>query len=195
MAKRKKKDDPKTLLGGTLNILGLHLDLGELVNSPEKLTDQLQQLRERLKQAGGKETLSDVEWREGGMTISGHIRTRGLLGEREFHLGTTGKPSRREAKGQQFEPAEPVEPPVDVFDEGRQVTILADIPGVSLEDLDLKVEGHTFSLVSKKTARRSYRKELDLTADVDPDSLTATCRNGILEVRLAKSGAKPEKTS
>jgi len=176
------------VLGGELNIFGLKIDLGELLGSPEKLTGRLEELRETMKKAGGKEVLSDEEWRQGSVSITGHIRTRDLVGEQEFHVGTMGKPGRRATGQPAPEPPEVVEPPVDVFDEGQQVTIVADVPGVSLEDLELKIEGNTFTLKTKATARRDYRKELHIQSDLEPDSLEATCHNGALEVRVRKQG-------
>jgi len=187
-SEEEKESEFSDLIGGTLNIFGLKVDLGELLGSPQKLTGRLEELRETLKKAGGKEVLSDEEWRQGGGTITGHIRTRGLLGEREFHVGTTGKPGRKATGRPSPEPPEVVEPPVDIFDEGEQVTIVADVPGVALEDLELNVEGRVFSLATKATAPRSYRKELRLESDVQADSLEATCRNGALEVRVRKQG-------
>lgn len=183
-----KGSAPAEIISGALNIFGLKIDLGELLRSPEELQERLEELRETLKAAGGKEVLSDEEWRQGRASISGHIRTRSLSGEQEFHVGTLGR-SRSRATGRPAPTppeAEVTEPPVDVFDEGQQVTIVADVPGVGLEDLELKVEGRVFSLATKATARRSYRKELRLEHDVDPESTQATCHNGALEVRLRK---------
>lgn len=187
---KKREFDPADLLGGTLNILGLKFDLQELLSSPEQLQDRLAQLRERLKAAGGKETLSDEEWRRGGVTITGSIRTRGLLGDREFHIGTFGGRERTGAEkaAAPAPPAEPVEPPVDVFDEDGEIAIIADVPGVSLEDLDLTVEGRTFTLQTRANARRAYRKQVALSTDVDEGSLRSSCNNGVLEVRLSKRG-------
>lgn len=187
-SEEEKESEFSDLVSGTLNFLGLKMDVGELLSSPESARDRLQDLREKLKAAGGKEGLSDDEWRQGGSTITGHIRTRGLLGEREFHVGTMGKPGRKATGRPSPEPPEVVEPPVDIFDEGEQVTIVADVPGVALEDLELNVEGRVFSLATKATAPRSYRKELRLESDVQADSLEATCRNGALEVRVRKQG-------
>ena len=184
---KKKEFDPAELLGGTLNIFGLKLDLGELLASPENVQTRLEELREKLKLAGGQEVLSDEEWRQGGASITGQIRTRGLLGDQEFHIGTMGRPGRRGTGPRPVgEPREVAEPPVDVFDEAEEVTIIADVPGVSLEDLELKVEGDVLSIATTPTARRSFRKELRLEADLAPDSLQATCRNGVLEVRVRK---------
>ncbi len=192
MTKSDKEKEPELsgLLSGTLNILGFKLDLGDLLSSPEELKGGLEALREKLKEAGGKEVLSDEEWRQGGASITGHIRTHGLLGEQEFHVGTLGRSQRRKAGGptRAAPEVEVTEPPVDVFDEGQEVTIVADVPGISLEELDLKVEGSLVSLSSKATARRSYRKEIRLGAELEPSSLRATCRNGVLEVRVQKLG-------
>jgi len=185
MDKQDKEFDPADVLGGTLDIFGFKLDLGELFGS-SNLKDRLEELRETLKRAGGKEALSDDEWRQGGVSVTGRIRTSGPLGEQEYHVGTMGKPGRQTTGRPTPEPPEMVEPPVDVFDEGQQVTIVADVPGVSLEDLELKIEGNTFTLKTKATARRNYRKELHIQSDLEPDSLKATCRNGALEVRLHK---------
>ena len=192
MTKSEKEKEPELsgLLSGTLNILGFKLDLGELLSSPEELKGGLEALREKLKKAGGKEVLSDEDWRQGGASITGHIQTHGILGEQEFHVGTLGRSQRRKAGAPA--PAAPevevTEPPVDIFDEGQEVTIVADVPGISLEELDLKVEGSLVSLSSKATARRSYRKEIRLGAELEPSSLRATCRNGVLEVRVQKLG-------
>lgn len=186
--KEQQNIDSRDLLGGTLNILGFKIDLGELLASSEDFDGQLHKLRERLKAAGGKEVLSDEQWRQGGASITGHIRTRGILGDQEFHIGTTGRPQTKRRSPPVPEPPEAMEPPVDVFEEGLEFTIVADVPGVDLEELELKVEGRLVSLSSKATARRNYRKEIRLEAELEPSSLRATCRNGVLELRVQKLG-------
>ena len=184
MDKDKKDFDPADLLGGTLNILGLKIDVGELLTSPQDLRDRLEELRAKLKAAGGTEVLSDEEWNRGGASITGHIRIRGISGDQEYHIGTSGK--ARPARTPTAEPPEAVEPTVDVFDEGDGVTVIADVPGISLDDLELKVEGSRFFLSTRPTARRRFRKELHLETELEPTSLQATCNNGVLEVRLRK---------
>lgn len=184
--KEREESSPTDLIGGTINIFGFKIDLGDLLASPENVKGRMEELREKLKAAGGKEVLSDEEWHQGGARITGHIRTRGILGEQDFHVGTMGKPKRREAGGPAPRVPEVMEPPVDIFDEEQQVTIVADVPGVNLEDLELKIEGNTFCISTKATAPRSYRKELTLEADVEPEGLQATCHNGVLEIHLPK---------
>jgi HSP20 family protein len=184
--KDNKEPELSDVIGGTLNIFGLKIDLAKLVSSPEEVRGRLEELREKVKKAGGREALSDEEWRRGEASISGHLRTSGIFGEREYHIGTAGASTRRKGRETVSEPVEVVEPPVDVFHEEQEIVVVAEVPGVDLADLELKVEGDVLSLCSKPAARRNYRKEIKLGSRVDRDSLKASCRNGILEVHLRK---------
>ena len=193
MGKEEKEFDLSDLIGGNLNILGLDIDLGKLLSSPEDVKDQIEELREKLKQTGAKETLSDEEWRSGGTSVSGHIRTGSLLGDREYHIGTSGLghreyPTRTRPRPREEVPSPPevVEPAVDVFHEAQEIVLVAEVPGVGLEDLELKVQDHLLSLSTKPGAPRQYKKSIDLGSPVAGESLQATCRNGVLEVHLKK---------
>jgi HSP20 family molecular chaperone IbpA len=64
--------------------------------------------------------------------------------------------------------------------------MVAEVPGVGLEDLEPKIEDNVLSLSTKPAARRRYKKEIKLSSKVDKDTLKATCRNGILEVHVRK---------
>lgn len=183
MSSKKKEAGSTGLIGGSLNILGLEINLGELLAAPENLEGRLEELRDRLKQAGGKEALSDDEWKR-GLRVSGVIRTRGALGDKEYHIGTAGRPG--DASRPAAEPPEPSEPPVDVFEEAERITVVADVPGASLEDMELEFKGDVLTLATRATARRRYRKVIELSAAVAPDTMKTTCRNGVLEVQVRK---------
>ena len=185
MKKEEEKSDISGIIGGTLNIFGLKIDLGKLLSSPEEVKDRLEELREKLKKAGGKEAMSAEEWKQGGVNISGQLRTGGILGEKEYHIGTAGQSTRRKVKDR-VAPPQAVEPAVDVFHEAKEIVIVAEVPGVELADLELKVEDNVLSLSTKPTARRNYRKKIELASLVDESSLKATCRNGVLEIHLQK---------
>lgn len=189
MKKQEDKEfDPSDAISGALNILGLKIDLGKLLSAPDEVKDRLEQLREKLKQAGGKEALSDAEWRSGGVSISGSVRTRGILGEREYHMGTGMRPGKQPRSPKASEPPEPpevVEPTVDVFTEPHEIIVVAEVPGVDLSDLELKIQNDkVLSLSTYPGAHRGYRKDIELSAEVDAETLRTTCRNGVLEVRL-----------
>jgi len=190
MKKEDEKSDISDVFGGTLNIFGLKIDLVKLISSPEDVKGGLEQLREKLKKAGGREVMSDEEWKSGGASISGHFKTSGILGDREYHVGTTTPPvepvARRKRKEKAPEPPEAVEPPVDVFREAEEIIVVAEVPGVELADLELKVEDNVLSLSTKPTAHRNYHKKIELGSLVDESSLKASCRNGILEIHLQK---------
>ena len=169
-----------------LDIFGVKIDLGELIPAPLDLAGQLDELRERLKQAGGEEALSDEQWWQGGTSIKGLIRTPGVLGHQEFYIGTLGKHRRRASRQATPEAPEVVEPPVHVFDDAEEATIVAGVPGITLDDVNLTVEEGVFYLETRPTARRKYRKGIPLDGDPDPKSLQANCHNGVLEVRSRK---------
>lgn len=187
-------DDQKRsgLIGGRLNLLGIEIDLAKLLDSPGEVEEGLQTLRDKLKAAGGKERLSDETWRAGGTTVSGFVRTGGVLGDQEFHVGTMGTASQRrgetvvKSRGKGHAAVEVSEPPLDLFDEGDEIRIVVDVPGAEPDDLELKAEDRLFSLATKPGARRSYRRDVALAASVDPTFVAVSCRNGVLEVRLRK---------
>jgi HSP20 family protein len=186
-------DKPSSLIGGRLNLLGVEIDLGRLLESPGDIEQGLGALRERLKAAGGKERLSDEDWKAGGTTVTGFIRTGGVLGDQEFHVGTMGTRGERQGgaavkpRGKRTTAPEVSEPPLDLFDEGDEIRIVADVPGAELDDLELKADDRLFSLSTKAGARRAYRRDVVLPAAVDPTIVSQSCRNGVLEVRLRKA--------
>lgn len=80
------------------------------------------------------------------------------------------------------------EPLVDVFESEEGVTVVAEIPGVDKDKIDVKVseDGKTL-IISATNEKRKYYKEVDLPSKVDPSSAVATYKNGVLEVKLKKS--------
>jgi len=77
------------------------------------------------------------------------------------------------------------EPPVDVFEEDDQVVVIAEIPGVDKEKIDVHATEDTL-IIKASNERRKYYKEVELPVKVKPETAKATYRNGILEVRIEK---------
>lgn len=77
------------------------------------------------------------------------------------------------------------EPLVDVLDEGDRAMVIAELPGVEEEDIDLKVEGDILEIAAS-TRERKYQKEVLLPSPVDPGSVESSYRNGVLQITLAK---------
>ncbi len=77
------------------------------------------------------------------------------------------------------------EPFTDVSDDGDAVRAVAEIPGVSKSDIDLRCRRNSLSI--RVTAPgREFEKELALPCEVDPGSARAEYNNGLLEVTLDK---------
>jgi len=76
---------------------------------------------------------------------------------------------------------------IDVFDEGTHVEVVVELPGIREEDVLVAVRDGTL-LVSGASASETLREKAPLPADVDPDSLTTRFNNGVLLVRLQRSG-------
>lgn len=109
-------------------------------------------------------------------------------------VGSDGKPVIREfgnvepsAKGPLLK--EEREPLVDVMDEGREVVVVTELPGVEKDEIKLDATERSLK-ISVDSAKRRYLKELDLGHLVDPRTAKATYKNGVLEVRLMKSDEK-----
>jgi len=80
--------------------------------------------------------------------------------------------------------AEVREPLVDLFDEGQEIIIAAELPGVSEEEIRIEVKDDILSL--ETTGERRYAKEILLPSAVDATTLRKIYKNGILELHLKK---------
>lgn len=78
------------------------------------------------------------------------------------------------------------EPVTDVLDEGQEVVVIVELPGVEEREVRLAVRGDVLEVAAAGRGRRYY-KEVVLPAAVDPQSIRSTYRNGILEVRVSKA--------
>jgi len=83
------------------------------------------------------------------------------------------------------EVAEVREPLVDLFDEEREILVVAELPGVAEEEIHIELQDDILSL--ETTGQRKYAKELLLPCAVQAESLQKVYRNGILELRLSKA--------
>ena len=75
------------------------------------------------------------------------------------------------------------EPLVDVVSSGKEVRVIAEMPGVRKEDIDVTVSERSM-VISVETGERGYYKELDLPGVVDPKGARSAYNNGILEVTI-----------
>ncbi len=109
-------------------------------------------------------------------------------------LGADGKPVIREFGNVESSSRGPLlkgerEPLVDVIDEGGEVVVVTELPGVEKEDIKLESTDRALK-IRVESARRRYFKEMELPHLVDPRTAKATYKNGVLEVRFVKSDEK-----
>ena len=131
--------------------------------------------------------------REMGPFVYGYSMTVGPDGKPVIREFGNVKPSlKRTPFGlakPKLEVKEEREPLVDTIVDEETVKIVAELPGVERSDINLEGSESTLT-ISVNTPHRKYKKELDLPAEVDPDSSKATYKNGVLEVVLSRTKPK-----
>ena len=91
-------------------------------------------------------------------------------------------------------------PRVDVFEDDTGITLLADLPGVPKDQLELKVDGDALLIegqVMPGTPDRlepvyaevrvpRYRRVFTLSRELDPGRIEANLKDGVLNLRIPK---------
>ena len=91
-------------------------------------------------------------------------------------------------------------PRVDVLEDEGGITLLADLPGVAREQLELKVDGDTLQIeaaVAPQTPERlqplyaelrlpRYRRSFTLSRELDSSRIDANLKDGVLTLRIPK---------
>jgi HSP20 family protein len=72
---------------------------------------------------------------------------------------------------------------VDVQETDDDLRVLADLPGIRKEHIDLRCDGEVLT-ISANASDRSYDERVRLPGRVDETSATASYNNGVLEVVL-----------
>ncbi|MGD0886588.1 MAG: Hsp20/alpha crystallin family protein [Thermodesulfovibrionales bacterium] len=93
-------------------------------------------------------------------------------------------------------------PMVDIFEEGSDVVVKAELPGMRKEDIDVKLTDNTVTIsgekkkeekVEKKNYSRiersygSFTRAFSLPSEVQTDKAKAQFKDGILEIRVSKT--------
>ena len=90
-------------------------------------------------------------------------------------------------------------PAMDVFEKDGKFQIHAELPGMTQDDIDIRVEGDTMTISGEKTqtqnvedkdvhrSERSYgrfSRQVMLPQGADTDNVTAEFRNGVLQIEM-----------
>jgi len=90
-------------------------------------------------------------------------------------------------------------PPINIFRDGEDYIVVAELPGVAKDDIDVQVHRNRIRLTGRKKLeygdgssihRRERRagkfdRTVTLPLSIDPDSVTAELHNGILALKLS----------
>ena len=92
-------------------------------------------------------------------------------------------------------------PPMDLVEQGDELVLRADLPGVGKDDVKIELEDNVLSISGTRESEQENRKDgyyrveratgsfsrsLTLPDGVDPEGIRAQFENGVLEVRIPK---------
>ncbi len=113
---------------------------------------------------------------------------------------TTTQATEVQPAGEQKRVDQIVRPAVDIFEDESGITVHADMPGVSKERLNVKVEGDTLSIdgvaeipmpegmepLYAEVRATHYQRSFTLSPEMDVDKVEANLKNGVLTLRIPK---------
>ena len=95
------------------------------------------------------------------------------------------------------------EPALDVYEEKDQIVVKAELPGLTKDDIQISISDNILTIKGEKkkeeedTGKDYYRSErvfygaffraVPPPAEINPEKIHATFKNGVLEIRLPKS--------
>jgi len=153
--------------------------LGGLFKGIEKLVD----LAGKLEDKGGISKEGEINF--------DHIK-KGMKGVYGFTVNTAGGGSpkvetfgniKKTPEGPKVD--EEREPITDIFDEKEEIVVIAEMPGIDENDIEIDLKGDILD-ISAVGKNRTYRKELLLPVKGKKDNLRHKFTNGILEIRIKK---------
>jgi len=108
----------------------------------------------------------------------------------------SGSPQQQRGVHQQQSRVRAYSPAVDIFETQESITVHVDVPGVTKEDVTLRLEKNELSVqATRKESLHGpieYRRTFSLPQDIDGDAIVADLARGVLTLTLPrKASAKP----
>lgn len=121
----------------------------------------------------------------------------------EDNTRTRGRDGAEQASARTWAPA------VDILEDQNEIVVRAELPGLKQEDIDIELTGETLTIKGERKFEDTERKDhyvrversygafqraFTIGAPVQHDAVSASYKDGVLEVHLPKSEAtKPKK--
>lgn len=81
-------------------------------------------------------------------------------------------------------------PRVDVWENDAELLLVADLPGVPADAVDVQFDDGELVIEGRRAKGRAYRRAFALSDGFDLDKVAARHGNGVLELRLPKAAHK-----
>jgi HSP20 family protein len=135
----------------------------------------------------------------------GQGASQAVAGAQQQSQQSQSPAERRQAAGTQ---TGVLRPPVDVIEDAQGITLVADMPGVSKENLNLRLESQSLTIEGAlsldvpqqmdsryaEIRHQHYERTFALSRDLDGEKATAELAHGVLRIRIPKTAhATPRK--
>jgi HSP20 family protein len=138
-------------------------------------------------------------------------QTQDVAQQAQAHQGASAPPQDVAATQRRPGPeagAGVLRPPVDVIEDATGITLVADLPGVSKDNLHLRLEAQSLTIEASMTLdlppdmasrlaevrHQHYERTFALSRELNGEQATAELTHGVLRIRIPKSqDAMPRK--
>lgn len=118
--------------------------------------------------------------------------------------------SSTDTRDKQAASQQAVAPAVDIFEDAGGITLQADMPGVSRERLDVRLDGDTLAIEGELSLEASegmrplwaevnvprFRRTFTLSRELDAGRIEANLKDGVLSLRIPKQAhAQPRRVA
>lgn len=108
--------------------------------------------------------------------------------------------TRESGEAQRHEHETVLRPPVDIFEDAESITLVADMPGVSKERLNLQVDSDSLIVEGEASIdmpegmdalyadihSTRYRRSFALSGELETGAIDASLKDGVLRVHIPK---------
>jgi HSP20 family protein len=174
----------------------------DAMNQNDRVSQQTSQGRQP--QSNGSALQSDKADQSSQTNQSG----RGSFSNSPQDMSSQGSQVEASDQRQRAESAITFMPPVDIYEDEAGFTVVADMPGVSKDQLMVRVNGdnlviegtvsapalQNMELLYEEIQTPQYRRSFTLSRELDPGKIEAKLNNGVLRLHIPKAEeAKPRR--